>query len=151
VAPRFRLAGEGDLDALLKLQADFHAEEGIPADPPAFRGAFDRLLRDGSLGRSWLIEEGGAAVGYLVLTFGYSIEHGGRDAFVDELYLVPEHRGRGIGTEALRLAEDACREVGIRVLLLEVADANEPAAALYRRTGFRDRRRRLMSKLVTSP
>jgi ribosomal protein S18 acetylase RimI-like enzyme len=148
VEPEFRPAGERDLDALVNLQAAFHVDEGIPADPPAFRCAIGGLLRDGSLGRAWLIEEGGAAVGYLVLTFGYSIEHGGHDAYVDELYLEPGHRGRGLGTEALRLAEDTCRQVGIRVLLLEVADANERAAGLYRRAGFRDRGRRLMSKLV---
>ena len=148
MAPQLRSAAEGDLDVLAALQAAFHVEEGIPADPPMFRRAFGQLLRDGSLGRAWLIEEGGAAVGYLVLTFGYSIEHGGRDAYLDELYVVPGQRGQGLGTQALRMAEDTCREFGIRVLLLEVGDANEPAAELYRRAGFRDRGRRLMSKMV---
>jgi ribosomal protein S18 acetylase RimI-like enzyme len=149
VDSRFRPAGEGDLDVLVELQAAFHAEEGIAADRPAFRSASGRLLRDGSLGRAWLIGERGAVVGYLLLTFGYSVEHGGRDAYVDELNLVPGHRGRGIGRKALRLAEDACREAGIRMLLLEVGDANEPAAALYRRAGFHDRGRRLMNKVVS--
>ena len=70
-------------------------------------------------------------MGYLVVAFGYSLEFRGRDAFVDELYVAPTHRGRGLGREALRVAEPCCLEAGVRALHLEVRPGNARARGLY--------------------
>ncbi len=46
----------------------------------------------------WLIRHGGQTVGYVVLTFDYGLEYGGREMFIDELYVRASHRavsGRG--------------------------------------------------------
>lgn len=67
---------------------------------------------------------------------------------VDELYLEPESRSRGLGREALAIAEDYCRERGVRTLLLEVEPHREQAFELYRRSGFEDHGRRLMTKRI---
>jgi GNAT superfamily N-acetyltransferase len=56
----------------------------------------------------------GEPVGYLVVTLGYSLEYGGRDAFVDEVYIRSTHREKGIGTAALTFAEEQCRVLGVR-------------------------------------
>ncbi len=37
----------------------------------------------------------GTAAGYAALTFGFSLEVGGRDAFIDELFLIEAARGKG--------------------------------------------------------
>ena len=60
------------------------------------------------------------AIGYLVLTIGYSLERGGRDAFIDELYVRAERRGRGLGALAVATAEAAARRLGVRAVHLEV-------------------------------
>ena len=85
------------------------------------------------------------AVGYLVICFDYSLEYGGKGAWVDELFVAAEHRGKGIGTELLDLAETVSRELGARMLHLEVSHGNR-AVELYQRRGFVDHRRFLMSK-----
>jgi GNAT superfamily N-acetyltransferase len=54
------------------------------------------------------------AVGYIVVTLGYSMEYGGRDAFVDDLFLAAAHRGRGLGTAALAQARAYCVAQGVR-------------------------------------
>jgi ribosomal protein S18 acetylase RimI-like enzyme len=90
--------------------------------------------------------DAGSVVGFVVLTFSYSLEFHGRDAFVDELYVRPSHRRRGLGAAALRLSEAACREHGVHALHLEVDGANDPARALYRRWGFDEHARHLMTK-----
>jgi len=36
------------------------------------------------MGRVWLIQYQGQVIGYVILTLGYSLEYGGRDAFIDE-------------------------------------------------------------------
>jgi diamine N-acetyltransferase len=87
-------------------------------------------------------------VGYLVAVWGYSLEWHGRDAFVDELFVEPGRRGRGIGSRALELAQEECRRAGIRALHLEVERPNTRAQELYRRMGFRDHDRYLMTKVL---
>ena len=93
----------------------------------------------------------GRPVGYVVLTLGFSVEAGGREGCLDELFVVPEARGRGVGRRVLGLVEEEARRLGIRRLFLEVEHGNR-AFELYRRAGFVDHRRSLMSKqLDTRP
>ena len=145
-----RPATVGDLDGLLPLLRDFYAEDRHPFDASAVRAALEGLVRNPTLGRAFLIEDGDALAGYLVVTFGYSLEFRGRDAFLDELYVAPAHRGRGLGREALRVAEACCLEAGARALHLEVRHDNEAAQGLYRSWGFGDRENYLMSKALLS-
>jgi ribosomal protein S18 acetylase RimI-like enzyme len=141
-----RAASLDDVDTLLPLVRDFYAEDKHPFDADAVRAALERLVQEPALGRAFLIEDGAALAGYLVVTFGYSLEFRGRDAFLDELYVAPAHRGRGFGREALGVAEACCLEAGVRALHLEVRHDNEAAQSLYRSWGFDDRESYLMSK-----
>lgn len=106
------------------------------------------LVGDASLGRVWLICTAGTAIGYMVLTLGFSLEYGGRDAFIDEIYIREPSRGQGIGTHALSFAEERCRALGVRALHLEVERANSGAYNVYRRVGFVDHDRYLMTKRI---
>ena len=144
--PTFRVADPSDADALLALMRELYAHERIVFDEPKARGALAQLLADDSCGVAHLLLFGGEVAGYLVLTFGFSLEFGGRDAFVDELYVRDEFRGRGMGKAALRLAADVCRARGVRALHLEVERANEGAQGLYRRAGFVDHDRYLLTR-----
>lgn len=144
----YRLATVADVDHVLSLQCDFYAEEGYPFAAGQMRTALETLLGDPSLGQVWVVEAGQHVVAYAVLTLGYSLEHHGRDAFVDELYVVPSHRGRGLGRAALELMDAYCRKHGVHVLLLEVEHVNEDAHALYRRAGFGAGTRHLLKKHV---
>ena len=83
-----------------------------------------------------------------MLTLGFSLEFLGRDAFVDELFVAPKHRGRGLGLAAIRFLEPVAAQLGVAALHLEVGPDNEKALGLYRRAGFEDRRHRLMTKLL---
>lgn len=143
-----RPAAPADVEPLLRLVEAFHAEDGYPFREEETRVNLLRLLGDPQLGRLWVIDEAGALIGYLVLGLGFSLEFRGRDAFVDELYVVPSHRGRGLGKQALALAEATCRELGVRALHLEVERGNEEALGLYRKTGFVDHDRYLMTKWI---
>jgi ribosomal protein S18 acetylase RimI-like enzyme len=69
---------------------------------------------------------------------------------VDELYVVPEHRGQGIGRRALQFIAEQADTLGARVLLLEVSRSNERAKRLYRSVGFEDRGYHLMKRMIKS-
>lgn len=146
--PTFRIAAPADLDVLIRFVRGLYAHDDIPLHEPTAHRALDDLIRDPSLGRVWVIERAGRPIGYVVLTFGYSLEYGGRDAFVDELFVDERHRGRGAGTAALRFVAAQCRSVGVRALHLEVDRPNMTAQRLYRREGFEDHDRYLMTRRI---
>jgi ribosomal protein S18 acetylase RimI-like enzyme len=96
------------------------------------------------LARAWIAYSAGHAVGYVVITLGYSIEYGGRDAFIDDLYLVPEGRGRGLGRCLIDFACDEAERLGVKTLHPEVEPGNDLATRLYRAAGFEETGRGLM-------
>ncbi|HEX7830010.1 MAG TPA: GNAT family N-acetyltransferase [Thermoanaerobaculia bacterium] len=139
----FRTATPDDLATLLRMHRAFYEEEGYPYTEELFARALREVLANPALGRVLII---GDYTGYLIVAFGFSIEFGGRDAFLDELYVVPEARGQGLGTAAIDEAERVCRENDIHALHLEVEFTNESAKRLYARRGFAEHSRQLMTK-----
>jgi diamine N-acetyltransferase len=147
-APQFRLAVESDADILLSFMRAYYAFDGHGFDDAKARGALTALLRDGNLGRTWLILDGDKAVGYVVLCFGYSLEWLGRDAFIDELYLREEYRGRGWGGKTMAFVEDSARDAGVRALHLEVVRENAAALKIYGKMGFQAHESTFLSKWI---
>ena len=138
-------ATAADVDSLLALARAFHAEDGH-ALSPAGAAALVEVARGEPLARCWLARRAGVAIGYVVLSLGYSIEHGGRDGIIDDLYLVPAARGAGHGRALLDFAVCEAAKLGIRMLHLEVEPDNRRARRLYRENGFAESERRLMSR-----
>ena len=110
--------------------------------------ALSALVEGEPLCRAWLITLDARPVGYVVLALTFSVEAGGRAACVDELYLVPEVRNQGLGSRALALVEAEARDLGVRRIFLEVQRGNR-VIELYRRAGYVDHDRFLMSKFLT--
>lgn len=145
----FRPAVSGDLGDLLGFSEALYSEDGtIRFERERASAGLRQLLENESLGRVWMIDVDGRSVGYLVLTWGFTTEHWGRVGLVDELYVLPDHRDRGLGTAAMELAERSCRERGIKAVQLEVSRANVRGQGLYRRLGFADHDRYLMTKTL---
>jgi ribosomal protein S18 acetylase RimI-like enzyme len=138
------LAKPRDLALLLPLVRAYHQFEEIDSTESGRESAVGRLLGDASLGGIWLIHSDATLCGYIALCRGFSIEFNGFDAFVDEFYLLPEFRGRGIGGRVLGEIKSRARELDINALHLEVARDNEPARRLYRAAGFEARDRYLL-------
>ena len=125
---------------------DEHEPYAIHFDESAVRSAFHQFLSLPAFGRVWLLYDGPALVGYIVLTIGFSFEFHGHDAFIDELYIAPDHRRRGYGRQALAIVEQKAQEMGVNAIHLEVDHGNDPALELYRHSGYRDHHRFLMTK-----
>ncbi len=144
----FRPAGPGDLEALLELQAEFYREGGYRHRPGEARRAWEALLSDSRHGRAWILRSGAGdrALGYVVLTFGFSLEYLGTTGWLDELYLRPEARKRGFGGAAVRIVDEACAEAGMAAVHLEVERGNAVACGIYRRAGYADNGRMMMTK-----
>ncbi len=111
-----------DMVAELEVRYEDQGAGGVPLDPQAFAaptGAFLVLVVDGVASGCGGIRAHAQGVGE-----------------VKRMYLVPEVRGRGLGTVLLHGLEDAGRGLGLEQLVLETGDAQPEAVALYRSCGW---------------
>jgi GNAT superfamily N-acetyltransferase len=145
-----RRANPEDRQRLVELMAEFYDEAGYQLDRRRAGRAFSTLLSDEQLGQVWLIQSDFQDAGYVVLTLGYSMEYGGCDGFVDDLFIREPYRNRGLGTTALAHVVGFAENMGVRALHLEVA-RDSPAAQLYRRAGFVDNDRQLLTLKLAEP
>jgi len=133
------LAGTEHLEKLLPMVEAFQSEAGIEMSDDHRRAAILPLLEGIPHGTIYLIGPARAPIGYIVISFGWSLEFGGLDGFIDELYIRRAVRGRGMATDVLLALPRALSQAGLRALHLEVGRDNEAAQKLYLRTGFKTR------------
>jgi GNAT superfamily N-acetyltransferase len=136
-----------ELELLLPMMRHMQTDDpwSEPFEESTVRASLDELLRNPVYGVIYIVRGELEPIGYLVICFDYSLEYRGKGAWIDELFVESCHRGKGIGTQLLDVAERASREHHAKFLHLEVTHGN-PAIELYRRRGFYDHQRYLMSK-----
>jgi GNAT superfamily N-acetyltransferase len=145
----FKVARETDINTIKRFMQELYELDGdIPFEDQIAQTALEKIVRDNVFGYVWLIQHSDEAVGYVILTLGYSLEYHGRDAFLDEIYVEADYRGQGIGKQALHFVEETCRSLGVNALHLEVERDNISAQHVYRKFGFEDHDRYLMTKWI---
>lgn len=142
----FVSATSPDLDTLLTLVEAFYEHDGHPFDAARVETTLHHLIDNPSFGRVWLIVVDENVVGYLIVTYGFSLEYYGRDAFIDEVFIVESFRGQGLGSQTFAFAEQHCRDQGITALHLEVETHNTSAQAFYHKQGYTSHQRLLLNK-----
>ncbi len=135
---KLHMARIEDLERLLGMVAAFHAEFGIVQDDETRLAAVLPLLEGSPLGVVYILGPRNAPVGYVAISFGWSIELGGIDGYIDEFWVRPAVRNKGMGGEALSALIRALKDAGVRALHLEV-ERESPVNKLYERLGFEKR------------
>jgi ribosomal protein S18 acetylase RimI-like enzyme len=139
----------GDVAILLPMMRRLALQEpALAFDERAVAATWTEFFSNPDFGVAWLIYVEDEPAGYVILTLGFSFEYGGRDGFIDELYIEEKYRRQGLGRRAMEFVEERARELGVNAIHLEVDHGNEAAIELYRRTGYSDNRRYLMTKWV---
>lgn len=127
------LARPEDLIRLANLVAarrgDKDAETLYPALAP--------LLDDNPLGCAYLIGPARAPLEYILLGFGWSVELGGVVGRIDDLFIRPAIRRRGIAGEVLVYLPKALAGAGLVALDLEAVDGADSIESVAARCGFR--------------
>jgi diamine N-acetyltransferase len=143
-----RAATPEDEPELLRMMRQLAEQEPgkIHFDEALARACLRKLRSIPEFGGVWMLCEGNKPVGYIILTVGFSFEFHGHDAFIDELYVDAAYRRRGHGRKAVAFIEEKAREMGVNAIHLEVDRGNDPASELYRRAGYEDHDRYLMTK-----
>jgi ribosomal protein S18 acetylase RimI-like enzyme len=135
-----RAAALGDIPQLLALIRRYWEFEGI-AGFSALRVelVLKQLLADGAPGLVWVAEEGATLAAYLIVVLVLSVEHLGTMGEIDEFFVLPEARSRGLGSQLLAAAEAALLKRGGVRLQLQLGTANQAARGFYRRRGYQAR------------
>ena len=135
-AIRFQLATAADLTEIHGLLfAQFHEHE-IELPVEQVRQAIAAMFESDDLGFFVVARKGHGVVGLAAVSFAWTLEHGGKSAWLDELYVDPAHREQGIGTNLLREAIREAEARGCAAIDLEVDHDHRRAEALYAREGF---------------
>ena len=145
---RIKPATLRDTPRLLHLIKTYYRFDQIPFDRKVITTGLSLLLNEPALGRAWLIVKRGKALGYLILTFGFDLEFGGRQATLTDLYIKAPHRRKGIGRAVLAQVGDFCGSFGVMAVELQVTNRNSCVLDFYRRLGFQAYDRIPMSKWV---
>ena len=136
---RLTLAKVPDLERVVSLVEAFHDEIGISQSDAVRRAALHPLLEGSPHGCIYLAGPARAPIGYVIICFGWSVEMGGLDGFVDEIFIRPGVRNRGIGTEILTNLPKNLAAAGLTALHLEVDRSDEKAVRLYKKMQFAPR------------
>jgi ribosomal protein S18 acetylase RimI-like enzyme len=143
-----RLATLEDCAAILALMREYYAEDSLEFAEQAASQALTRLLAEPALGFVLVVDCDRSLVGYIAVCIGFSLEFGGNDAFIDEVFVSGAHRRCGYGQRLLEAAAERAHRCAVRALHLEVHRENA-AAHLYASAGFHRRDRYfLMTRLL---
>lgn len=133
---QIRSVDRADRAIYLELTKEFYESPAVlHAIPAEFRErTFEALFSPESGAESFLFESGGEVMGYALLARYFSQEAGGMAYQIEELYVRPEHRSKGIGRLFFEFLET--KSAHVARLRLEVESENERAIAMYQRQGF---------------
>lgn len=145
-----RNASAADVETLVELMRAFYAESGFPLEREQAARAFRDLLSDPSKGAVWVLSVDGEAAGHVVLSVRFAMEFGGLSAYIDDLFVLPAYRRRGVARAGLKALLAECIRRGCRSLHVEVDPNDVPARSLYAEFGLTsgpDDRLRLETRL----
>lgn len=141
MSAQISLAKPEHLNALLPLVEAFHQEVGVEQDSEHRHGAIAPLLDGNPLGAVYLFGPTRAPIGYMVMTFTWSVEFGGIKAGIDQIYVRPAIRRRGLASEAINSIGRTLRQASVRAISLEVRPDDAAAMRLYEKSLFHPRER----------
>ena len=133
-SPAPRAATPSDAETVARLLDAFNREYHAPTPGPDVLTARLHSLLAGSDVIAFLA--GDPAVGLALLTLRPNVWYDGPVVLVDELYVAPEARGRGLGSALLAAVESLTRERGGRLIEIAVDGADTDAHRFYERHGY---------------
>lgn len=144
------LADLEEVAELTQMVREYHDYDHLSFDAVLTEKVLREIIVNSNLGRLWKITLEDKLAGYLMLTYGFSLEFGGRTCFVDEFFVKEEFRGRGLGRQALKEVQTLAPGLGIKAISLEVLRKNTKAYQFYGEVGFVDSDRALMTYCCAS-
>jgi GNAT superfamily N-acetyltransferase len=140
-------ATTADISPLMRLITDFYTYFGYSFNAEKHEKMVLNFLENPHYGSIWLAEINEKPVAYIALTYGFTFEYGGRDAFIDEFFVAETHRNTGLGGVILAQIQAKMPELGLCALHLHTEAYNTRAKVLYEKSGFQDYKRSTLTFL----
>jgi GNAT superfamily N-acetyltransferase len=132
-----RCADADDAEAVGRLLHDFNSEfDDFTPGPVALAERVEELIAAGEI---TVLLVGDEPLGLAVLRFRPSLWSKSLDCYLEELYVVPDRRGHGLGRALMEAAMDAARQQGAAHMDLGTGEDDVAARALYESLGFDNR------------
>ncbi len=130
-----RRAAPADLERIIPLCVKYCAADNREVNESMIRSGLAGLIDSDANGFLLIAcDEHDSPIGYAAVSTGWSLEVGGADYILDEIFV--QQRGEGIGRQLIAAAEDRCADLGVRRIILETERPNDRARSLYARVGF---------------
>jgi len=129
-------ANPSDREEIEKLIAEYHSSEGLMPIKERIAWAVDQQLRGQSPGLLLVARDGETMVGVTLAVYTPSAELG-RVMTVNDFFVIPDHRRKGVGRELAKRIVEECRRMKIDEVGLEVLMGNKTAASFWKSIGFR--------------
>ena len=130
-----RPATPADVATILRFIRDLAAFEREPDAVDATEETLHAALFGAHPAAEAMIAEDGETLGFALFFHNFSTWTGRRGLYLEDLYVTPAARGRGIGTALLRHLAGLALDRGCARFEWAVLDWNAPAIALYRAMG----------------
>lgn len=125
--------GQTMLQRLLLQQFEEHHIQVCPDD---LEKAIAAVIDNENLGFFLMAQKDNRIIGIAYVSFNWTLEHCGKSAWLEELYVIPEWRNHGVGRSLLSTVIQRARSCGCAAIDLEVDQSHAQAENLYRRAGF---------------
>ncbi len=127
-----------DSNVVLEMMKAFYDSPAIIEKAPesVLRKDIEDCIGELPFIEGFVFEEEGKLLGYAMVAKSYSTEYGGICIWVEDLYLLPECRGKGIATKFFEHIESIYGDEAVR-FRLEVAKDNENAIKSYEKSGYK--------------
>lgn len=132
----FRPLAGADFEEILAMMKTFYASDALLVHPEevTLRRTLTDVIGDDPFTEGFAFGYAGVLAGYGMIAKSYSTEAGGHCIWIEDIYVLPEFRGKGLGTAFIKFIKDRFpRAVRIR---LEAEPENEKAMSVYRAAGF---------------
>jgi len=126
-----------DLQEYLTMSRDFFNSDAVDHFVPEknWQDTFANIMNKSQFVNGRVLLDNGNIAGYLLICFTWSNEVGGIDAWIDEFYIKPEYRGKGLGKTYLKHILKFYSD-SVNRFKLEITPSNAIAEKLYLKLGF---------------
>lgn len=121
--------------AVLEMMRVFYASPAVLSNgsEEIFRNDVAACVGNSPYLEGYVFTEGEQLLGYAMVAKSFSTEFGKPCKWIEDLYILPDFRGRGIGSAFFAFLEGKYPE---SLLRLEVEEENQRAVAVYTKNGF---------------